>query len=163
MINTNNFIVSALKPVDFNSFQSSEVTSDDKKSTKSYKTYAYTGACAETVLFGGLGYSVAHDDFKTQKSEIIKNYNNKLNKFIDMSIKKRKEIEGNIPQSEIDEITNICKERYAMRLNIAIAKLKNNFKSIYIKKTIYGTLCGAALGSLLLLKTHNEIKKKQTK
>ena len=44
-----------------------------------------------------------------------------------------------------------------------IAELKNSFKKIFVKNAIIGTFIGAALGSLLLLKTHNEIKKKQTK
>ena len=163
MINTNNFIVSALKPVDFSKLPSKSM-SDEEIATKYNKNLNYFISGVTTIAGGVGGWEYTNKNFNIQKDEIVKNYDNYIDGLMERAIQKRIEIEGSISQAEIDELRGFKYDRYRRNhMDKPIAELKNSFKKIFVKNAIIGTFIGAALGSLLLLKTHNEIKKKQTK
>lgn len=150
--------IKSLKPYSFKQAQLQAPVHNEN--IKKYKRKSNLAAAAVTLCGGATGFGIAKEQFDSQKQQVVNNYNDYINKLVDDAKIRRIEIDGHMSQSEIEEIRGFKYKRNIFKLNKKLAELKKQYKGKYTKNVIVGTLIGGIAGSLILIHSFLEVKKK---
>ena len=152
--------MSTIKPFQAFSFNSNvQKTTNDDARLKKYVKNAYASMGVVALLGGVTGYGVANEQFHNQKKDVIKKHDQYIDNLMDEAIKTRKQIEGKITQTEIEQLREYKYKLKQPKLNRALYELQKKFKRIYAKNIVIGTLVGGLASGLILMKVNSELKK----